>query len=42
MFSNETKIAMLTYRKNLLMARDPMMNVNLIRKIDRKLRALGV
>lgn len=36
--TNETKIALLTARKNLLNARDPVGNVNLIRKIDRKIR----
>jgi hypothetical protein len=36
--TNETKVALLTARKNLLNARDPVGNVNLIRKIDRKIR----
>lgn len=36
--TNETKIALLTARKNLLNARDPVGNVNLIHKIDRKIR----
>lgn len=39
--TNETKIALLTARKNLLNARDPVGNVNLIRKIDRKICKLA-
>jgi len=41
MFSNETKIMLLTQRKNLLTARDAAVNANLIRKIERQLRKLG-
>lgn len=40
MFSNETKIMLLTQRKNLLTARDAAVNANLIRKIERQLRKL--
>ena len=36
--TNETKVAQLTARKNLLNSRDPVGNVNLIRKIDRLIR----
>lgn len=36
--TNETKVAMLTARKNLLNSRDPQGNMNLIRKIDRLIR----
>lgn len=38
MFSKETKIMLLTQRKNLLASRDAVANVNIIRKIDRQLR----
>lgn len=41
MFSNETKIMLLTQRKNLLTSRDASVNANLIRKIERQLRKLG-
>lgn len=41
MMSNETRINMLKYRKNLLSQRDPVANANIIRKIDRQLRKLG-
>lgn len=36
--TNETKVAQLTARKNLLNARDPQGNLNLVRKIDRLIR----
>lgn len=39
--TNETKVAMLTARKNLLNSRNPQMNANLIRKIDRQIRKLS-
>lgn len=38
---NETRIAMLTARKNLLNQRDPSGNANIIRKIDRQIRKLS-
>lgn len=38
--SNETRIAMLTARKNLLNQRDAAGNANIIKKIDRKLKQL--
>lgn len=41
MFKNETKIMLLTHRKNLLAARDAAANANIIRKIERQLRKLG-
>lgn len=40
--SNETRIAMLTARKNLLNQRDPSGNANIIRKIDRQIRKLSI
>ena len=36
--TNEIKIALLTARKNLLNARDPVANANLVRKIERQIR----
>ena len=36
--TNEAKVAALTARKNLLNARDPVGNVNIIRKINRLIR----
>ena len=36
--TNETKVMQLTARKNLLNARDPVGNVNIIRKINRLIR----
>lgn len=36
--TNETKVAILTARKNLLNARNPTANANIIRKIDRQIR----
>lgn len=36
--TNETKVAILTARKNLLNERDPIGNVNIIRKINRLIR----
>lgn len=36
--TNETKVAILTARKNLLNERDPMGNINIIRKINRLIR----
>ena len=36
--SNELKVMQLTARKNLLLSRDPVGNVNLIRKIERQIR----
>lgn len=36
--TNETKVAILTARKNLLNDRDPMGNINIIRKINRLIR----
>ena len=36
--TNETKVAILTARKNLLNDRDPMSNINIIRKINRLIR----
>lgn len=36
--TNETKVAQLTARKNLLNSRDPQGNLNLIHKIDRLIR----
>ena len=36
--TNETKIALLTARKNLLLSRDPVTNANLVRKIERQIR----
>lgn len=39
--SNETRIAILTARKNLLNQRDPSSNANIIRKIDRQIRKLS-
>lgn len=41
MFSKETKIMLLTGRKNLLTARDAAVNAKIIKKIDRQLRKLG-
>ena len=38
--SNELKIKMLIARKNLLNARDPVANINIIRKLDRQIRKL--
>lgn len=40
MFSNKTRIAMLNYRKNILAQRDAMTNVNIIKKIKRRIRML--
>ena len=34
------RIEMLKQRKNLLMARDPVVNANIVRKIERELRKL--
>lgn len=36
--TKETKVAILTARKNLLNERDPMGNANIIRKINRLIR----
>ena len=36
--TNETKVAILTARKNLLNDRDPVGNINIIRKINRLIR----
>lgn len=36
--TNEAKVLMLTARKNLLNSRDPVGNVNIIRKINRLIR----
>ena len=36
--TNESKVAALTARKNLLNARDPVGNINIIRKINRLIR----
>lgn len=36
--TNETKVAILTARKNLLNERDPVGNINIIRKINRLIR----
>lgn len=36
--TNETKVAALIARKNLLNARDPVGNINIIRKINRLIR----
>ena len=36
--TNETKVAILTARRNLLNERDPIGNVNIIRKINRLIR----
>ena len=41
MFSKDTMIMLLTSRRALLEYRDPVANINIIRKIDRKLRSLG-
>lgn len=38
--SNETRIAMLTARKNVLSQRDAAGNANIIKKIDRQLKKL--
>ncbi len=38
---NETRIAMLTARKNLLSQRDAVGNANIIRKIERQIRKLS-
>lgn len=38
--SNETRIAMLTARKNVLGQRDAAGNANIIKKIDRQLKKL--
>lgn len=40
MFTNKTRIAMLNYRKNLLTQRNAMMNINIIKKIERRIRML--
>ena len=40
--TNEAKVAQLTARKNLLLARDPIANVNLVRKIERQIRKYSV
>ena len=40
MFSKETRIMQLEARKHLLMARDPSMNMRLIKKIERELRKI--
>lgn len=36
--SNELKVMQLTARKNLLLSRDPVVNANLVRKIERQIR----
>lgn len=36
--TNETKVAILTARRNLLNERDPIGNANIIRKINRLIR----
>lgn len=41
MFTNKTKIMLLTSRRNLLMQRNAAENANLIRKIDRQIRKLS-
>lgn len=38
MFSVETRVKVMTARMNLLAARDPVANVNIIKKIKRQLR----
>ena len=38
---NEMKIQSLLNRKNVLTKRDPIANANIIKKIDRRIRALG-
>ena len=40
MFSNDTKILLLTSRMNMLEQRDPVANTNIIRKIKRQLRKI--
>ena len=40
--TNETKVAQLTARKNLLLARDPIANANIVRKIERQIRKYSV
>lgn len=40
MFSNETKILLLTSRMNMLEQRDPVANANIVRKIKRQLRKI--
>ena len=40
MFSNGTKILLLTSRMNMLEQRDPVANANIIRKIKRQLRKI--
>lgn len=40
-YSTELTIELLQARKNLLMARDPAGNANLIHKIDRQIRKLS-
>lgn len=40
MFNKQITIEKLKYRKNILQQRDPVANVNIIRKIDRLLRKL--
>ena len=39
--SNETRIAMLTARKNLLNQREPSVSANIVRKIDRQIRKVS-
>ena len=40
MFSNEAKVLLLTSRMNMLEQRDPVANVNIVRKIKRQLRKI--
>ena len=40
MFSNETKVLLLTSRMHMLEQRDPIANANIIRKIKRQLRKI--
>lgn len=39
--SNETRIAILTARRNLLNSRDPIVNYHIVRKIEREIRRLS-
>lgn len=39
--SNETRIAILTARRNLLNSRDPIANYHIVRKIEREIRRLS-
>lgn len=40
-YSNDTKLAMLIARRDLLTHRDPVVNLHIIAKLDRKIRSLG-